>query len=61
MSNTVMLTVPIPQELYINMQKVSSSFKSDLNDDLVHLMECYVDSYQKLLRDPSAKILLGVK
>lgn len=48
-------------ELLAKLTNISVSFQSDLNSDMVHLMECYVDSYQKLQTDPAAKILLGGK
>ena len=61
MGNVQVMQIQVPTELYAKLTNISVSFHSDLNSDLVHLMECYVDSYQKLQTDPAAKILLGGK
>lgn len=61
MSNFVDMNVRVPIDLYDNLVKISSFAKSDLNTDLVHLFECYVDTGKEILRDPAARILLGVK
>ncbi|MBQ8519173.1 MAG: hypothetical protein IJ455_06210 [Agathobacter sp.] len=59
MGNVQVMQIQVPSELYTKLTNISISFQSDLNSDLVHLMEVYVDSYQKLQTDPAAKILLG--
>ena len=61
MGNVQVMQIQVPTELYTKLTNISISFHSDLNSDLVHLMEVYVDSYQKLQADPAAKILLGGK
>ena len=61
MGNTQIMSISVPAELYAKLTNISISFQSDLNSDMIHLMECYVDSYQKLQSDPAAKILLGGK
>ena len=60
MQNSTLLSVPIPIELYNELNKISLNFGTDLNSDMVHLMQVYVDSFQKLHPD-SAKALLEVK
>lgn len=54
----VSVTLQVPEELLDKVRKVSVAFQSDFETDMVHLMECYVDSYQQLQRDPVAKVVL---
>ena len=61
MGDLTSMSIQVPTELYTKLTNISISFQSDLNSDIVHLMECYVDSFQKLHSDPAAKILLGGK
>lgn len=61
MPNMVNFNLQVPEELFIKAKNVSESFRSDFESDMVHLLECYVDSYQKIMRDPAAKALLNVK
>lgn len=58
MSNMVNFSLQVPEELLDKAKNVSETFRSDFETDMVHLLECYVDSYQKIMRDPAAKALL---
>lgn len=60
MGNTKVMSIQVPTELYTKLTNISVSFQSDLNSDLVHLLECYVDSYQKLHADAALSSLLEV-
>ena len=60
MGNTQVMSIQLPAELYAKLTNISTSFQSDLNSDMVHLMECYVDSYQKLHTDAALSSLLEV-
>ena len=51
----------VPADLFRQVNQISISFKSDLESDLVLLLQSYVKSYQNLLCDPAAKVLLEVK
>ena len=61
MSSQTIFSMSIPTELLNQLNKISINFGTDLNSDMVHLMECYVDSFQKLHADSASKALLEVK
>lgn len=60
MGDLTFMSIQVPTELYTKLTNISISFHSDLNSDLVHLMEVYVDSYQKLHSNPAASSLVEV-
>ena len=60
MGNTKVMSISVPAELYAKLTNISISFQSDLNSDMVHLMECYVDSYQKLHADAAVSSFMEV-
>lgn len=61
MDNITVINISVPDELLVKLHYISDSFNSDLNSDVVNLLQCYVDSFQKLHSDPAAKVLLGGK
>lgn len=60
MGDLTSMSIQLPTELYTTLTNISISFHSDLNSDMVHLMECYVDSYRKLQAAEAAASLLEV-
>lgn len=58
MADMTVLQVEVPSDLLQEVRNISVSFHSDLNDDIVHLMECYAESFRRLRSDPAAKVLL---
>lgn len=57
----VVMKIEVPLELYAKLEEISHRFKSDLNADLVSLMECYVDMYRQISLDPAARMVLMKK
>lgn len=49
MSNTTVLQLNVPSELYQKVRNISVSFGTDFDTDLVSLLECYVSSFERLL------------
>ena len=60
-SNSYDVTISVPADLFRQVNQISISFQSDIESDIVHLMECYVNSFQQIHSDPVGKILLPVE
>lgn len=54
----IIVPLQVPEELFNQVKDVSKAYQSDFNTDIVHFLEYYVSTYQKLVIDPAAKVLL---
>lgn len=53
-TNVVDMNIRVPKDLHENLVLISAVANSDLNADLLHLLECYVDTGKRLLAFPAA-------